>query len=1083
MKVTAVDTARTACTVRVSRTVRGGPAPSRRPTAAPLVLLLVLAAACGPATVTPPTQGACSSVEPCADGLVCADGNCVEPCTEGSCTSATSTLCNTASGVCVECLGNDDCGAGRVCNTFTGLCGAAVVGCASDDDCDPGTYCDAPKGACVACLIDAHCGPDATCDVIAQACTVVQGCVTDDDCDGQVCNPEDNTCVECFDGAQCASGQCDTVARLCVAGCSDDDATEPNEGQTAVALSSGGEHGGRICPGDVDEFVFDAAGDVDVAVASDGGALLVTLLSAAGQSLGSGADGVSATGLPQGRYRVVVGGVDEGVTADYVVRLTVTPPRVCAELDAEPNDTSGTALLMPTDGSLRSGRICPGNVDVWRVVANAGDDVTITLGAGDGDDAPVLQVLSSTGAVLASGGVEAAVVVEDVAAGALFVRVSAGGGEVGYTLRATTSAAPPACVQSDAEPNDLPAQAASLTPGLAVDGQICAGDVDQWIFSASALEDAVVTLTGSGVRARVFDGDGAVVGEGAGTIAMADLPAGSYRVEVRGQLQSTEGAYGVVVALTAEPTADPCSEGGLEPDSAAQPRTLLTDGAVQSGRICNGAVTGIGNDVDFFGLTVAGATRKVGISVRFVHATGDVDVRLKDATGALVTTSAGLSDEEFIVADLAPGSYVVEVYGFLGAQNDYSVAASLVTCGDDDFEQNDSAFTAVPVSGRSLQAVRCPGDDDFWAIRLEAGDALDARLAASGLTMSLVSSTGTLQQADVDDGAGGRRLQVSGLPAGRYAVRVTGGGAAQAAYTLTPSITPTPARCVDDGAEPNNGSTDAFVVDSAGLADGSYALSTLTMCDGVGSTDTFFVDVPAGRTVRVALDHATTSDLDVEVLERRGTSALFRPLAQGDAFTGVLDEVGGVMSVGGRLLVRVTEFGTQPAAGLAYGLGIEVGSAPNAACVDDRFDTWTGTKSDSGGANPRTIRFTNDDDTDADNDPLTEVVPVPLSPPETLPSLRICPGNKDFFGVGLTQGQRLVVDVDYAHAVGRDIDLRVWGPDGNAGTKLTCSTTDCEGTDGTERFEGTAAVAGTHYIEVYGFGSGENVYELRVTTP
>ena len=34
--------------------------------------------------------------------------------------------------------------------------------------------------------------------------------------------------------------------------------------------------------------------------------------------------------------------------------------------------------------------------------------------------------------------------------------------------------------------------------------------------------------------------------------------------------------------------------------------------------------------------------------------------------------------------------------------------------------------------------------------------------------------------------------------------RVTGSGANPINYTLTPTITPSPARCVDDGAEPNN---------------------------------------------------------------------------------------------------------------------------------------------------------------------------------------------------------------------------------------------------------------------------------------
>jgi len=1090
MKTPIVDVARSSIPFMVGAAAAPSPRPAPRPARPMIVVLLIVllvltAAACGPAAVGPQGPQACSSVQPCAAGRVCADGSCVAPCTEGSCATG---QCNPATGVCVDCLQNVDCGDGRVCNTFTGLCNTPAVDCADDGDCDGGAHCDTAKGACVACVVDEHCGLGAVCDPLAHACVVAQGCGSDDDCDGQVCDPETRTCVECFHPAHCASGQCDTVARLCVAACVDDDATEPNTGAEAVALSSGDEHTGHICPGDVDEFAFDAEGDVEVALVADGGALSLALSSAAGLILDTGAAGVGATGLAAGRYVVVVRGADEGVTADYALRLTVTPPRVCAQLDAEPNDATAQAAPLPVDGSVRAGQICAGDVDHWRLVAAAGDDVTVTLGAGDGDGALALSILSATGAVLARGDAAAPVTANDTAGGALFVRVEAAGGEAGYTLRATTSAAPPVCVQTDAEPNDTPAQAQALSTTTAALGQVCAGDVDHWRFAANPRDDVVVTLSGSGLRLRVQDASGATVATGTGAVSLPDVAAGTYVVEVSGQQPATEAGYALSLAVTPEPEPDPCAEGVFEPDSAASPRPLSTDNVAQSGRICTSAATGGATDVDFFGFTVVGATREVAVSVRFVDADGDLDVRLKDAAGALVKTSAGVTDEELILQDLAPGSYIVEVYGFSGAQNAYTVAAAIVACADDDLEENDRAGTATPVDGRAIAAVRCPGDDDFYAVRLEAGDALDARLSGTGLTVSLLSPMGALLQADVADGAG-RRVQASGLAPGRYVLRVTGAGTAQAAYTLSPTVTATPARCVDDGAEPNNGTGDAFVLDASGLADGSYALSTLTMCEGALATDTFLLDVPAARSVRVALAHATTSDLDLSVQEQRGTSGLFRTLGTGLAFTGALDEVGGVMNAGGRLLVRVTEFGTQPVAGLPYTLGLEVGDPPNQACVDDRFDTFTGTVSDADGTNRRTARFSNDDDTDGDADPLTNVAPVPLSAPETLTALRICPDNADFFSLSLTQGQRVVVDVDYVHASGRDVDLRVYGPDGSVTPddadalpdRLSCSS--CAGVDGNERFETTAPTAGTYFVEVYGFSSGENSYDLRVTTP
>jgi uncharacterized protein YfaP (DUF2135 family) len=114
---------------------------------------------------------------------------------------------------------------------------------------------------------------------------------------------------------------------------------------------------------------------------------------------------------------------------------------------------------------------------------------------------------------------------------------------------------------------------------------------------------------------------------------------------------------------------------------------------------------------------------------------------------------------------------------------------------------------------------------------------------------------------------------------------------------------------------------------------------------------------------------------------------------------------------------------------------------------------------------------------------------VSLTAPETLTSLRICPNNSDFFVVSLTQGQNIVVDVDYAHASGRDIDMRLFGPDGSVSPddadalpdRLNCGS--CTGVDGNEHFETAAPVAGAYFVEIYGFNSGENAYDLRVSTP
>ncbi|HEY1098809.1 MAG TPA: PPC domain-containing protein, partial [Myxococcota bacterium] len=704
-----------------------------------------------------------------------------------------------------------------------------------DSDCARG-FCDTGSGACVGCRGDDDCGADQGCDVLSRECVAQTGCDADADClaPTPVCNIDRAICVECLANDDCSTGRCDVPSSTCIAGCADTDGTEPNDGDNAATIVAGGEHSGRICAGDVDEFVFEAEGAIEASINVDGGVLALTLLNSAGTALATSQGTVGIGGLPTGTYRLRVAGA-ASTEADYVLRLTVTPPEGCVELDSEPNNSVATASELPTTGVLRSGTICGDDIDLWSFDVDAGDDVTVTLVGGEGAGTATVVLESTSGAVLANGTTTAPARIDGAAAGTVIARVRSSGGDVGYSLRVTTSSAPPACAQTDAEPNDTAAQAIALVPGTAATGQICADDVDQYRFAANALDDLAVNITGSNVRVRVLNGGGSVVAEGTSSFTASDLAAGTYRIEVRGALATTETGYAVTVVLTAEPAADVCAEGGLEPDSATNARAIAIDGTVSSGRICAG-------DTDYFTFTLT-ETRTVTISTRFTDDDGDIDMRLKRGTET-VQTAAGVGDEELITRSLTAGTYVVEVYGFQQAANTFTIAvtAAVANCTDDAFEPNDTTVRAAPISGRAISGTRCPGNDDFFALRLESGDSLDARLVGTGLTMSLLSSTGTVLQSDAADGSN-RRLQVSSLAAGRYFVRLTGSATASATYTLTPTIVPSPSRCIDDGAEVNNTSANAYVVDAGLFADGSYDLSALTMCSS--NPDFFALDIPA----------------------------------------------------------------------------------------------------------------------------------------------------------------------------------------------------------------------------------------------
>jgi hypothetical protein len=1035
---------------------------------------LFAAAGCDPTPVGPPGT-TCSSTLPCEDGLTCVDGTCSAGCVADGCERG---FCNEATGACVECRTTEDCSAGQVCSE-SNTCSLVIAACSDDSDCDRG-FCDVAVGSCVDCRTDTDCGPGEGCDELTRSCVRQTGCDSDVDCTTPtaVCDLTENVCVECVADDDCTSGSCDAITNTCIARCDDGDETEPNDGAQAAALASGEEHAGRICAGDVDEFVFAAEGTIDATLVTDAG-LTLTLLNSAGTTLASDDGSVSFADAPVGNYRLRIQGA-AGVEADYALNLTITPPSVCIELDNETNNTPATAQLLPTTGSLRSGTICGADVDLWSFATTAGDDVTVTLAAGDGEGVPTFTLENASGSVLANGTAATPATIDNAVGGTVFVRVRATGGDIGYSVRATTSAAPPVCSQTDAEPNDTADAAIAISSGAQRTGQICGADVDQYRFTANALDDVALTVTGSNISLRILNSAGGVVAEGTGTLNAADLAAGNYRVEVRGVLSSTEAAYGFTLTVTPEPAADPCLEGGLEPDSATAPRTLPTDGSIASGRIC-------ASDTDFFRFTVA-ATRTVSISTQFTDANGDLDIRLRDGTGTQVTTSTGTSDEELIVRSLAAGSYTVEVFGFSGAINTYTIAvtAAAGVCVDDALEPNDAVGRAPPISGRVVNAVRCPTNDDFFAIALETGDTLDARLGGAGLTMSLLSTSGTLLQADAADGAN-RRLQVSSLAAGRYVIRVTGSGVNETSYTLTPTIIPSTTRCIDDGAEANDTNATPFTIDTTFLADGSYDLTGLTLCPG--DTDVFAVDVAAGRTVRVDLAHVTTFDLDVEALEQRGTSGLFRSLASAIGLDGTLDVVAGNINAATRLLLRVGEFDA-PDEGVAYVLGVELGDiVDNGSCINDRFDTWTST------ATSGLRTHNNNGRTDPTVDTVI-VAPTSLSPPETLPSMQICAGTDnssstdddlDVYAVVLTAGQRLSATVTYAHRLGGDIDIRAFGPDNtNAPADsdsqvdlLSC--TSCAGFSGTETFSFTATVSGTHFIEVFGFNDSVNSYQIATT--
>ena len=179
---------------------------------------------------------------PCADGLVCAEGSCVAPCSTGEFPCADAYTC--VDGLCVEtsCL-DVECDAGQICRD--GECGDACSGvsCPEGQDCqlgrcrdlcagiecENGAVCD--KGVCVspcsckACPAGKQCQDDGRC--LDMACMDVV-------CDsGLVCL--DGECVDPCDGVVCPGGA------ACVNGfCEEPEGGEPSGSGGGITIGSGG---------------------------------------------------------------------------------------------------------------------------------------------------------------------------------------------------------------------------------------------------------------------------------------------------------------------------------------------------------------------------------------------------------------------------------------------------------------------------------------------------------------------------------------------------------------------------------------------------------------------------------------------------------------------------------------------------------------------------------------------------------------------------------------------------------------------------------------------------------------------------
>jgi len=266
-------------------------------------------------------------------------------------------------------------------------------------------------------------------------------------------------------------------------------------------------------------------------------------------------------------------------------------------------------------------------------------------------------------------------------------------------------------------------------------------------------------------------------------------------------------------------------EDRFEPNDTPQGARQVVVGQPLTGRLCPL------ND-DNFAITLQEG-QGLAIKAKTKVDIGDehIELTLLDPQGREMARAKKGKDGLVARLAMAPvtGSYVVQMRGGLDTEADYELGVEILPpCRerDDAFEDNDQALQANPLESQDLaqpmdKLQLCPADDDWFAVDLQQGESLfvdlqaaledlpDAQDLAGALTVEVYDERGVQWGkaigAPVSGGAAlTRTVAVLAPPAGKYRVRVTGGGVDDPRFPLEPlpqgAVQRAPAPAPDPGA-------------------------------------------------------------------------------------------------------------------------------------------------------------------------------------------------------------------------------------------------------------------------------------------
>ncbi len=252
-----------------------------------------------------------------------------------------------------------------------------------------------------------------------------------------------------------------------------------------------------------------------------------------------------------------------------------------------------------------------------------------------------------------------------------------------------------------------------------------------------------------------------------------------YVLLVLDQDQSTVASHLWAVAPLRIDALRACNSDIFEPngspyeiDGINQNATSIMSGNYQGLYACSG-------DDDWYRISV-GANQALSATIQFNSADGDLDLALYQADGTtLVERSTGLQGQELvdILRNVMPQEYLLRVYLNPTENSSTSVSYRLnlvvdasASCQDDVNEPNADFNTALPLADGRQDLILCPGDEDWFAFNLPAGNNISIQLAAGVGNVNLTLFDPDQQLVAQSD----RRIVHNALINGLYLLKVSG---------------------------------------------------------------------------------------------------------------------------------------------------------------------------------------------------------------------------------------------------------------------------------------------------------------------